>query len=147
SIFEGRLNEICAAAKQSGEKGLNTLGKVANELCKDAGKMNWDRFFVETPDLQRYLLTKISRHLKLDGPTYEPLPTVEVEHVLPQSRPASYLGHLNKEEYDAIVSHIGNLTLLTDKDNAMCSNKTVPEKLPTYRTYKPTGQKQPSITG
>lgn len=147
SIFEKHLGPLCRAIKADPEDGLAHLRRVANELCHDAGQLDWRSLYVGDPGLQKYLLTSISRHPSLDGPAYQAPPTIEVEHVLPQIRRSNYLPNIDTDDYERLVEHIGNLSLVLDEDNARCSNKVFKEKIATYREYTPSGTKLPTITG
>ncbi len=147
SIFEEEVKDICSQVRSSPEAGLTHLRSVANRLCTDAGDLDWGGLYVSDGHLQKYILAKLSQHERLDGPTYRSGTTMEVEHILPQTRPPGYLSSLGDEDYDQLVDHIGNLTLILDSDNGSCYNHVFQEKRLVYRNYRPRGTKLPTMTG
>ena len=62
---------------------------------------------------------------------------LHVEHVLPKKPQPDTYSEFNKVEMDIHKNHIGNLTLLLEKDNKYLSNKDFATKKLIYELYDP----------
>lgn len=145
SIFESKIGEICESIRTDPKQGVASLAKVADSLIADAGPIRWDRFHVDDDVFAKYLLRKIAQ--ADEQKTWDATLTMEVEHIMPQTPSTEPLTDDDLEAYEDLVTHVGNLTLILDKDNPRCTNRPFDGKKPVYLEYRPNGFKQPSMTG
>jgi hypothetical protein len=135
SKIESVTDRVCTAVRRSPRDGLETLKAEANRLIEEAGPLDWSSLYVDRPGFARYLLASISR--SFEGATWAPPDSsqLEVEHILPRQRPEGFMAELPEEEYQRLVTHIGNLTLILKEDNLRCGNKLFAEKRGIYEEY------------
>lgn len=136
SIFEKLLDDICTEIRNT-SNGLDKLKMECNKVIRQyCPEMNWKHLRVDDGAIQKYLLIQINRAV-LGDPTWD-IPSsaeIEVEHVLPQTRKEGTYEELDEVEYDLLINHIGNLTLILDQDNPRCGNEDFSEKIAVYAEY------------
>lgn len=147
SKFEAVLDDLSKAIRKSPSDGLELLRAKANELISRIGRIDWSSFSIDDQDFARYILVSIAR--ELEGKTWAPPRSseLEIEHILPRTRPDGLLNNISEDEYWRLATHVGNLTLILKEDNIRCSNKLFSEKVAIYREYTGQPGKHLSLTG
>ena len=139
SVVESSIDDICEAIRSDSEEGLELLKQEADKLIQSyCPVIDWTSLQVGNSNVQKYLLSEMWVEVSPNIVEFPPNDTrLHVEHVLPKkSQPDTY-SEFNKVEMDIHTNHIGNLTLLLDKDNEYLSNKDFATKRVIYELYDP----------
>jgi uncharacterized protein with ParB-like and HNH nuclease domain len=140
-ITETKTNELektfCDIAKKAREAeknpskvqevldDLNNISKAKKEAVKSA-LMNFKPVTQSDKKKLEYLLGKMAS--SLDGADYS---NYTIEHIMPRTKTPSW-PNLPDNEYKNLVSSFGNLTLVSDSDNASLQNKSFIDKQKIY---------------
>lgn len=136
SVFEKRLDDICSEIREGkGSKEVlsKELGMLVRQHCP---KLVWNHLRIDDRAIQKYVLIELNRTLS-KSKTWAPPPpgTLEVEHVLPQTRKKGDYPKISDIDYEFYVNHIGNLTLILEEDNPRCGNYSFDKKKQIYAEY------------
>ena len=77
--------------------------------------------------IARYMLLEIENSLRPG----HPIESTTLEHILPQE-PSQWGLNANNEEVEVLIHRLGNLTLLTNQDNARIQNSPFVDKKTVY---------------
>ncbi|WP_226682877.1 DUF262 domain-containing protein [Sutcliffiella horikoshii] len=115
---------------------LKSIQKLINNK-KDVALTAFEQYKLKGSDKKKviYILSKLAS--SFDGGNYS---NFTIEHIMPEEK-KNYWGSIQEdgEEYKALVSSIGNLTLLPKSDNSSLKNKAFNEKKLVY-------ENQPTFT-
>lgn len=137
SVFEAKLDQMCGIGRTQGTTSNDNLQTLLFAMCRDEGvgdELDWSTIGRSVNEA-RYLLYRMAEHqcgdaLQLLGPD-----KWHVEHILPQTKPGGHPNELEKAEYEAVVSRIGNLTLLLGSDNTSLKNAAYDRKIVVFSAY------------
>ena len=130
--LEGPIQEIAESILQSGNQAID--GAITSINSQSPTDEEFLAQFKLRRDMDaaisRYLLMRINNHLK-GG---HPIETTTLEHIMPQDPSRWNLSAEEAEKFDLYIDRIGNLTILTAKDNSAIKNETFAKKQDFYRT-------------
>lgn len=106
-----------------------------------------DKIFIERLATQQVLNSKKATHLfvsilqyeaRKKGEVFEMSSDMTIEHILPQDWDSKLSGweHFNAEQHQSLHRRLGNLMLLTRKENELVARKPFPEKTLVYGDAK-----------
>lgn len=142
SKFEGHLEEMCRCFGKEFDLGLLKLRDVADKIVA-RNRLDWTSFTPEDRNLQKLILSSLEGLEQGAAWNAPPASEIEVEHVLPQTRKGGTYGSFSLQEFESLLNHIGNLTLILERDNPRCGNQTFEEKKKVYAEYDGTERMDP----